>query len=113
MENLEIEESFSTRLRKAMNVKNIKQIELAEKTKIPKASINQYLSGYAEPKQDRIFILSQALNVDPVWLMGLDVPMEKKSQEDRLLEYAKRISALDQEKQESLLNFLDYLENKK
>lgn len=112
MENIEIKESFSTRLRKAMDAKNIKQVELSEKTKIPKASINQYLSGYAEPKQDRIFILAQALDVDPVWLMGLDVPMKKKSQEDRVLEYAKRISALGQEKQANLLNYLAFLEAK-
>ena len=38
--------------------------------------MSEYLSGLYEPKQDKIYLMAQALNVDPVWLMGFDVPME-------------------------------------
>ena len=73
-------EKCSTRLAKALAIRGMKQSELCEKTKIPKSAISQYLSGLFEPKQDRLYIIAQALSVDPVWLMGFDVPMEKKKE---------------------------------
>ena len=54
------------------------QAELCQKTKIPKSALSEYLKGLYEPKQDRLLIMSEALNVDPVWLMGFDVPMEQE-----------------------------------
>ena len=65
-------EELKIRLRRAMNSNNISQIELSEKTGIPKSSINQSLSGYAKPKDDRIFLLSKALGVTESWLIGYD-----------------------------------------
>ena len=75
-----IVEKCSTRIAKALSIRGMKQYELCEKTKIPKSAISQYISGAFLPKQDRTFLIAQALNVDPVWLMGYDVPMEKKEQ---------------------------------
>lgn len=72
-------ESCAIRIKKALSIRNMKQSELCEKTKIPKSALSEYISGAYEPKQDRVFILAQALNVDPVWLMGFDVPMEKEA----------------------------------
>jgi len=71
-------ETCAARIKKALSIRNMKQSELCAKTKISKSVLSEYISGVYEPKQDRIFILSQALNVDPVWLMGFDVPMEKE-----------------------------------
>ena len=76
----EPKEKCSARLAKALAIRGMKQSELCEKTKIPKSAISQYLSGLFEPKQDRLYIIAQALNVDPVWLMGFDVPMEKANE---------------------------------
>lgn len=70
-------EKCATRITKALAIRGMRQYELCEKTKIPKSAISQYISGAFEPKQDRVFLIAQALNVDPVWLMGYDVPMEK------------------------------------
>lgn len=75
-------EKCSVRIARALTIRGMKQAELCEKTKIPKSAISQYISGAFEPKQDRIFLISQALNVDPVWLMGYDVPMVKKDSPD-------------------------------
>jgi len=75
-----IVEKCSTRIAKALSIRGMKQYELCEKTKIPKSAISQYISGAFLPKQDRVFLISQALNVDPAWLMGYDVPMEKKEE---------------------------------
>lgn len=73
----EPKEKCSVRLARALAIRGMKQSELCEKTNIPKSAISQYLSGLFEPKQDRLHIIAQALGVDPVWLMGFDVPMEK------------------------------------
>ncbi|MGN1271459.1 MAG: LexA family protein [Clostridia bacterium] len=74
-----MEENFSTRLQKAMHLRNIKASELSEKANIPKSAISQYLSGLYEAKQKTIFKLANVLNVSEAWLMGLNVPMEKES----------------------------------
>ena len=79
--NLSIIEPCAVRLRKALSIRNMTQAELCSKVKMSKSTLSEYLSGRYEPKQDRVFILSQALNVDPVWLMGYDVPMEKKEEQ--------------------------------
>ena len=69
---------FTERLQKAMDIRGIKQVELVEKTGISKSAISQYLSGAFVPKQKNTYKLADALNVDPAWLMGKDVDMEKK-----------------------------------
>lgn len=67
----------ANRLKEAMLIKGLRQSDLSEKTGIVKSAISQYLSGKVTPKQDKIFLLSEALSVSPAWLMGADVPMEK------------------------------------
>ena len=70
---------FAFRLKHAMVMRGIKASELSEKAKIPKSAISQYLSGLYEAKQKNIFKLANVLNVSEAWLMGLDVPMEKNT----------------------------------
>ena len=53
-------------------------MELVEVTGISKSAISQYLSGAFVPKQKNTYKLADALNVDPAWLMGREVNMEKK-----------------------------------
>lgn len=77
MDNKPIERC-STRIAKALSIRNMRQSELCELTKIPKSAVSQYLSGAFEPKQDRLHLIAKALNVAPAWLMGFDVPMEKE-----------------------------------
>ena len=73
-----IVEPCSVRLKRALAMRNMRQADLCEKTKIPKSAISHYLSGSFVPKQDRAFIIAQALDVNPAWLMGFDAPMEIK-----------------------------------
>lgn len=70
--------SCADRIKTALYIKGMKQSELCKLTKIPKSALSQYISGAYEPKQDRIYLISRALNVSEAWLMGLDVPMEKE-----------------------------------
>ena len=70
--------SCAERIKKALYIKGMKQSDLCRLTKIPKSALSQYISGAFEPKQDRIYLMAQALNVSEAWLMGLDVPMERQ-----------------------------------
>ena len=74
-----MKENFADRLKKAMELRDIKASELSERAQIPKSAISQYLSGLYEAKQKNIFKLAKILNVSEGWLMGLDVPMEINS----------------------------------
>lgn len=81
-------DSFANRLSIAMQLNNINQIELSEKTKafsktISQSLINKYLKGKALARQDNIYVLCKILNVDEAWLMGFDVPMERTPDELR------------------------------
>ena len=62
----------SARLRLALDNNNMKQVDLAQKTGIPKSAISQYLSGKVNPKQDKIFLMAKALGVTEAWLMGVE-----------------------------------------
>ena len=71
-------DTFRNRLQKAIDIRSIKPVELHEKTGISESLISKYLSGNAVARQKKISLLSDALNVNPVWLMGYDIPMEKE-----------------------------------
>ncbi len=64
-----------------MELRRITQTELHEKTGIGKSSISTYLKGEYKAKQDKVDIIAEVLHVDPTWLMGYDVPMNKPYQQ--------------------------------
>lgn len=75
MSNIEIKEEFKYRLEKALTFRNMRPKDLADKSGISESTISQYRSGYAKPKEKKLALIASALNVNPTWLMGLDVPM--------------------------------------
>ena len=70
-------DTIASRIKFAMEQKNMKQSDLVKLTGIGKSSISTYLSGSYEPKQKNIYKLAKALNVNESWLMGNDVPMAR------------------------------------
>ena len=72
-------DSIANRMKIAMSNLKISQAELVKRTGIGKSSISTYLTGEYEPKQKNLYKIALALNVNEAWLMGLDVPMERKS----------------------------------
>ena len=74
-------DSCSNRIKTALLIRGMKQSELCQITQIPKSAISQYISGAFEPKQDRIYLISKALNVSEAWLIGYDVPMERQEKQ--------------------------------
>lgn len=87
---IEIQEDFKVRLQKALNARNMKPIELANRTGLSEATISQYRSGYSKPKQKRLALLADVLRVSPAWLMGLAVPMEPDEIQTRELSAEER-----------------------
>lgn len=76
-------DTFANRLTKAIQIRNMKPIELAEKSGIDKAKISSYMSGRYKAKQDTLYLLAITLDVSPVWLMGYDVSMERKKDNNK------------------------------
>lgn len=79
-------ENTASRLRTLLHDRGLRQVDILKaclpycKTygvKMNKSDISQYLSGKAEPNQDKLFILGNALNVSEAWLMGYEVPAER------------------------------------
>lgn len=80
-------ETTSIRLKRIMEERNLKQSDILAKAKpfcekynvkLGKSDLSQFVSGKVAPGQWKLTILGLALNVSEAWLMGLDVPMERK-----------------------------------
>ena len=71
--------TFAARLVEGLDTAGMTAADLSRKTKIPEGTISCYKSGKYEAKQDKVYIIAKALNVDPSWLMGYDVPMQPDS----------------------------------
>ena len=79
-------DTFQHRFIEAMNIRGLRQVDVAERSGLDKAQISKY-----EPMQDALYKLAQALNVNVAWLMGHDVPMEINRKE---LEQKERVCDL-------------------
>ncbi|MBD9018906.1 MAG: helix-turn-helix domain-containing protein, partial [Coprococcus comes] len=67
--------TFSDRLKQAMRVQNMKQIDLVHKAaqsnvKLGKSHVSQYVSGKTIPRNDILHFLADTLQVDSDWLLG-------------------------------------------
>lgn len=71
--------TIAERIREGMEIRNLKQVDIVEKTGINKGALSSYLSGKYQPKQNNIYLIAKALDVNEAWLMGHDVPMERVS----------------------------------
>ncbi len=79
--------STAERLKQIMQERNLKQVDILNLSlpicakydiKMNKSDISQYVSGKVEPSQEKLVVLGMALNVTESWLMGFDVPSERK-----------------------------------
>lgn len=114
----------SQRLKQIMDERGLKQVDvlrLAEpyckqfNVKLTKSALNQYISGkVADPRGDKLSILSYALCVSEAWLMGFDVPIERTTpipcvtedgRKARLMELFDRLPEADQDEIISLIEW--------
>ena len=90
------------RIKEAMEIREIKQSELVEKTGIDKGQMSSYLSGKYKPKQGNLERIANALFVDEAWLMGYDVPMERitstKEESPKIMQYYELLNDIGKHK---------------
>ena len=79
-------DTFAHRLTYAIKIKNIRPVDISKVTGISKTNLSCYMSGKYEAKQDGVEILAKVLDVNPVWLMGYDVPMDRNYEKDKIIE---------------------------
>lgn len=109
-----MEQTCGARIKQRLSELNMSQSELAVKTSISKATLSQYINGKYRPTQERVEILSNALDVSPAWLMGYDVPKKEFDalynliKEDKRLQGAiKKYFKLDNVGQAMILAYID------
>jgi transcriptional regulator with XRE-family HTH domain len=107
LESGDFMDTIAKRMKLAMSTLNMSQSELVRKTGIGKSSISTYLTGEYEPKQKNLYKIANALNVNESWLMGYDVPMERKATTSN--ELLDMINSLDETRQKQVLDYLEFL----
>lgn len=90
------------RIEKALNLRGMKRVELAEKTGISKATISNWINQKYQPKQVNLMVLAKALDVSEMWLAGYDVPMERPVEQKKSDELSQLIHSM--RKDEELKN---------
>ena len=94
------------RLKKALSDLNMKPQELADRSGVSKASISQYVNGSHAPSNISSGKMGKILSVNPLWLMGFDVPREEnvsdipvspEKSEPIIMSYYNQLNALGQE----------------
>lgn len=112
-------ESTSSRLKKIMEERNLKQVDILNLSlplcakydiKMNKSDISQYVSGKVEPSQEKLVVLRLALNVTEAWLMGFDVPMERKDSAAKAesdFQFYYKFSMLDDRDKKIIMNTIE------
>lgn len=70
--------TVSDRMKEALEIRDMRAVDIVERTGIPKSSISNYILGRVEPKDDRLPLIAKALRVNTPWLLGYDVPMDEE-----------------------------------
>ena len=71
--------SSNSRLKELLKIFGDTQADMVRKTGIEKSAISNYINGRREARQDKLILIANAYNVNPGWLMGLDVPMKSNT----------------------------------
>ena len=86
--------TFAERLKTALEIKDMTKAELSRLTGISRSSLTRYAKGDWEGKQDAVYAIAKALNLNEAWLMGYDAPMDRIDM-DAFLEAASKTAAED------------------
>lgn len=79
-------DTFAHRLKYAIKIRDVRPVDISKVTGISKTNLSCYMSGKYEAKQDGVEILAKVLDVNPVWLMGYDVPIDRNYEKDKIIE---------------------------
>lgn len=98
--------TFAERMSEAMQKYDISINELSRRTGINIGTLSHYKNGGYEPKQTNIYLISQALNVSPGWLMGFDLPERSYLLDEEILRLWRQ---LDYEQQMAVAQYIQSL----
>lgn len=87
---------FQIRLRKAMDEKSVSASELSKISGVDKGSLSNYINGKYAPKQDKVYKIAKALEVDAGWLMTGDEPRQIKPMPSSMQFHPDVIKILDE-----------------
>lgn len=82
------------RIREALQIRNMKQVELCEKSGVKKSALNNWISQRWQPKQEPLMNMARVLDVAEMWLAGYDVPMERPIEQIKNDELAQLITII-------------------
>ena len=83
-----MEITLGKRIKQAMESKNMKQYELAEKTYITQTTISRYITGERTPDAINLKAICEALDVSADWLLEI---RENQQEELKRLEKLKEL----------------------
>jgi len=69
---------IANRLSQIMRLRGLNATKLSLSANVSKPSISQYINGNHKPSPESSKRLGAVLHVDPLWLMGYDVPMNPR-----------------------------------
>ena len=109
------------RLKEAMADIGITAVELSEKSKISKSSISQYYNARQCCSNLSANAMAKVLGVNPMWLMGFDVPKYelelemdlKTNDEAEFIELYRNLNDDERNKVRSFMRFIRYYEEMK
>lgn len=96
---------IAKRITHILNIRGMKAQDLCDKTGINKSSISQYVNGSHCPSNEKAQLMADILKVNPLWLMGFDVPML----DDQLTKYIEMYSNLNEENRKLVDNMIEAL----
>lgn len=113
------------RLKQIMSERNLKQVDIIEKSKpfqtklgvkLGKSALSQYVNGIQSPDQHKLSLLAMTLDVSEAWLMGYDVQKDREQEESshtssvdtpQLRSIQRKAKSLSVADQERLLQLMD------
>ena len=100
------------RIGEALSMLGWKQVDLVERTGIPKNSINAWVKQKWQPKQKPLMKMAQVLGVSEMWLAGYDVPMERPAAQKKSDELTQLIIEIKEDEDlKDLFTSISHLNN--
>ena len=103
------------RLAEALKYRDISASELANKAGLNKSTVFRYLNGDRLPRPDAVEKMATALNVDPSFIIGYNVPINSEASEPDLVILVNgkpviiEVNKLTPEQQVKLASYYNYL----
>jgi transcriptional regulator with XRE-family HTH domain len=76
--------TFAERLKLALENKGMKSSVLAYRINVHRSYVSNWLSGKYKANSEKQLEIAKILGVSPAWLAGHDVPMQEKSENERI-----------------------------